>query len=90
MAYVGVASRLLDVDMAEVEKAIRKQFPAKKKAADLNVAAARAGHEHASKLAKKDPLRVERMDANRGKIVIDGNSAAALGAMFAGVTVVAW
>jgi 2-oxoglutarate ferredoxin oxidoreductase subunit alpha len=54
------------------------------------VAAARAGHEHAGSLAKKDPLRVERMDANRGKIVIDGNSAAALGAMFAGATVVAW
>jgi len=90
MAYVGVLARLLAIDMAEVERAIQKQFGGKKKAADLNVAAARAGHEHAASLAKKDRLRVERMDANRGKIVIDGNSAAALGAMFAGVTVVAW
>ncbi|HSB20842.1 MAG TPA: 2-oxoacid:acceptor oxidoreductase subunit alpha [Anaeromyxobacteraceae bacterium] len=90
MAYVGVLARLLAIDMSEVERAIQKQFGGKKKAADLNVAAARAGHEHAASLAKKDRLRVERMDANRGKIVIDGNSAAALGAMFAGVTVVAW
>jgi 2-oxoglutarate ferredoxin oxidoreductase subunit alpha len=90
MAYVGTVARLLEIDMAEVESAIRKQFGKKKKAADLNVAAARAGHEHAAGLAKKDSLRAARMDANRGKIVIDGNSAAALGAMFAGVTVVAW
>ncbi len=90
MAYVGVVARLLGIEMAEVERAIQKQFGGKKKAADLNVAAARAGHERASSLPKKDALRVERMDANRGKIVIDGNSAAALGAMFAGVTVVAW
>jgi 2-oxoglutarate ferredoxin oxidoreductase subunit alpha len=90
MAYVGVVARLLGIEMAEVERAIQKQFGSKKKAAELNVAAARAGYEHAGSLAKKDRLRVERMDANRGKIVIDGNSAAALGAMFAGATVVAW
>jgi 2-oxoglutarate ferredoxin oxidoreductase subunit alpha len=90
MAYVGVVARLLDIEMAEVEKAIQKQFGNKKKAADLNVAAARAGHEHAAALPRREGLRVERMDANRGKVVIDGNSAAALGAMFAGVTVVAW
>jgi 2-oxoglutarate ferredoxin oxidoreductase subunit alpha len=90
MAYVGVVARLLGIEMTEVERAIQKQFGSKKKAAELNVAAARAGYEHAGSLAKKDRLRVERMDANRGKIVIDGNSAAALGAMFAGATVVAW
>jgi len=91
MAYVGVLARLLGVDMAEVESAIGKQFPGKAKAAGLNVAAARAGFEHAAKeLPKRDPFAVRRMDATAGKIVIDGNSAAALGAMFGGATVVTW
>lgn len=91
MIYVGVAAWLLQLDMAEVEKAIRKQLGKKVKAAELNVNAARAGYDYAaSTLTKLDPFLVERMDKNQGKIIIDGNSAAALGCMFAGVTVVTW
>ena len=91
MVYVGVVARLLNLEMAEVEKAIRKQFARKVKAAELNLAAARAGYDYAlSSLTKNDPYRIERMDKNRGKIIIDGNSASALGCMFAGVTVVTW
>ncbi len=91
MAYVGVLASLLDIDMAEVEGAIGKQFPGKAKAAGLNLAAARAGFDHAAKaLPKRDPFTVRRMDATAGKIIIDGNSAAALGAMFGGATVVTW
>jgi 2-oxoglutarate ferredoxin oxidoreductase subunit alpha len=91
MVYVGVVARLLNLDMAEVEKAIRKQFARKVKAAELNLAAARAGYDYAvASLTKNDPYRIERLDKNRGKIIIDGNSASALGCMFAGVTVVTW
>ncbi|HEV2116790.1 MAG TPA: 2-oxoacid:acceptor oxidoreductase subunit alpha [Terriglobales bacterium] len=91
MVYVGVVARLLNLDMAEVEKAIRKQFARKVKAAELNLAAARAGYDYAvASLTKQDSYRIERMDKNRGKIIIDGNSASALGCMFAGVTVVTW
>ncbi len=91
MIYVGVAARLLNIDMAEIEKAIRKQFARKAKAADLNFNAARAGYEYAvNTLTKQDPYWITRMDKNEGKIIIDGNSAAALGCMFAGVTVVTW
>jgi 2-oxoglutarate ferredoxin oxidoreductase subunit alpha len=91
MAYVGVLARLLDIDMVEVESAIGKQFPGKAKAAGLNIAAARAGFDHAAKeLPKRDPFAVRRMGATAGKIIIDGNSAAALGAMFGGATVVTW
>ncbi len=90
MAYVGVVARLLGIEMAEVEAAIGRVFGRKAKARDLNVAAARAGFEHAARLEKRDPHRVERMDANRGKIIVDGNAACALGALFAGVTVVTW
>src|SRR5216684_1178744 len=91
MIYVGVVAKLLDIDMGEVEKAIRKQFAKKVKAANLNLAAVQAGFDYAAaSLPKRDPYRVQRMDKTTGKIIIDGNSAAALGCMFAGCTVVTW
>ncbi len=91
MVYVGVAAQLLQMDMECVEKALRKQFAKKLKAADLNWAAVQAGHAYAAQsLPKRDPFVLERMHATEGKIIIDGNAAAALGAMFAGVTVVTW
>jgi 2-oxoglutarate ferredoxin oxidoreductase subunit alpha len=91
MIYVGVAAQLLGIDMAEVEKALRKQFATKVKAANLNLAAVRAGFEYATaNLTKQDPYSIQRMDKTTGMIIIDGNSAAALGCMFAGVTVVTW
>jgi 2-oxoglutarate ferredoxin oxidoreductase subunit alpha len=91
MAYVGVVAHLFGLEMPEVESAIAKQFRKKAKAMELNVSAARAGFEHSkAKLEKHDPFQFRRMDGNRGKIIIDGNSAAALGAMFGGVTVVTW
>jgi 2-oxoglutarate/2-oxoacid ferredoxin oxidoreductase subunit alpha len=91
MVYVGVVAKLLSIDMAEVEKAIRKQFASKPKAANLNFAAAKAGFDYATaSLTKLGPYVIERMDKTAGKIIIDGNSAAALGCMFAGVTVVTW
>src|SRR5437868_13784555 len=89
MIYVGVVAQLLNIDMAEVEKAIRKQFATKAKAANLNLAAAQAGFDYAkASLQKRGAYYIERMNATAGKIIIDGNSAAALGCMFAGCTVV--
>jgi len=91
MVYVGVVASLLTIDMTEVEKAIRKQFAKKVKAANLNLAAAQAGFEYAkANLEKRGVFYIERMDKTAGKIIIDGNSAAALGCMFAGCTVVTW
>ena len=91
MVYVGVVANLLTIEMTEVEKAIRKQFAKKVKAANLNLAAAQAGFEYAkANLQKRGAFYIERMDKTAGKIIIDGNSAAALGCMFAGCTVVTW
>src|SRR6201993_5049906 len=91
MVYVGVVAQLLELEMGEVEKAIRKQFAKKVKAANLNLAAAQAGFEYAkANLEKRGAFYIERMDKTAGKIIIDGNSAAALGCMFAGCTVVTW
>ncbi len=91
MVYVGVAAQLLSIDMEWIEKSVRKQFAKKVKAAELNLSAVRAGFEYAaSSLTQQSPYLVEPMNATQGKIIIDGNAAAAMGAMFAGVTVVTW
>jgi 2-oxoglutarate/2-oxoacid ferredoxin oxidoreductase subunit alpha len=91
MIYVGVAAQLLKMDMAAVEAALRKQFAKKIKAADLNWAAVQAGFEYAStNFTKHDPFVLEAMNATAGKIIIDGNAAAALGCIFAGCTVAMW
>jgi len=91
MVYVGVVAQLLEVDMGEVEKAIRKQFAKKVKAANLNLGAAQAGFDYAkANLKKLGAFYIERMNKTAGKIIIDGNAAAALGCMFAGCTVVTW
>jgi 2-oxoglutarate ferredoxin oxidoreductase subunit alpha len=91
MIYVGVLANLISLDLKVVESALRRQFAKKQKAADLNWAAIEAGYNFAAEsLTKHDPFVLERMHATDGKIIIDGNAAAALGAMFAGVTVVTW
>ncbi len=90
MAYVGTLARLLDLELPEVEAAIGRVFEGKAKAVALNVAAARAGFEHAGSFTRPLGFRAARMDATRGKILVDGNAAAAHGAVFGGVTVLAW
>src|ERR1700678_4113363 len=87
MIYVGVAAQILKMDMAAVEAALRKQFAKKVKAAELNWAAVQAGYEYASAtFAKNDPYVLEAMNETAGKIIIDGDAAAALGCIFAGCT----
>src|SRR5579859_368646 len=91
MIYDGVVAKLLGIEMEEIQTALKKQFKKKAKAADLNWNAAKAGYEYAEKnLTKSDRFYLERMDETRGKIIIDGNSAAALGSVFAGCTVLTW
>jgi 2-oxoglutarate ferredoxin oxidoreductase subunit alpha len=91
MIYVGVAAYLIDMDMTAVEAALRQQFAKKVKAADLNWSAVQAGFEFAqTTYAKKPGFKLETMDKTKGKIIIDGNAAAALGCLFAGCTVVTW
>ena len=91
MIYDGVVAKLLGVEMEEIHTALKKQFRKKAKAAELNFNAAKAGYEYAeANLPKADRFFVERIDKTQGKILIDGNSAAAMGAMYAGVTVVTW
>jgi len=91
MVYVGVVAQLLAIDIGEVESSLRQQFGNKQKVFELNFGAAKAGLEYAQQnLTKRDPYFIERMDRTAGKIIVDGNTAAGMGAVFAGVTVVAW
>jgi 2-oxoglutarate ferredoxin oxidoreductase subunit alpha len=91
MVYVGVLSQLLSVDLAVVEGGLKKQFAKKQKVFELNFGAVKAGFDYAhEKLVKHDPYFIERMNQTAGKIIIDGNAACGMGAVFAGVTVVAW
>src|SRR6185437_3650292 len=60
MIYDGVLSKLLGIEMAEMEKALRKQFGKKAKAAELNLGALHAGFAHAeANLVKTDPFAIE-------------------------------
>lgn len=91
MLYVGVLAELLAIDEKELESALTAQLGRKPKALELNLAAVRAGMAHAREhFGLSERFRVARMNATAGKILIDGNTAAALGALFAGVTVVSW
>ena len=91
IVYDGVLAWLLGIEMEEIRQAIDRQFSTKPKAAALNWNAAVAGYEWARQnLEKTDPFRVERMDGNKDKIIIEGNAAAALGAVFGGVSVITW
>jgi 2-oxoglutarate ferredoxin oxidoreductase subunit alpha len=88
---VGAVAQLLQIDLGVVENGLRKQFAKKEKVFELNFGAVKAGFDYAAeKLTKQDPYFIERMDRTAGKIVIDGNAACGMGAVFAGVAVVAW
>ena len=89
--YVGALAALLDMDIAEIEKLIGEQFKGKDKLIAPNIHALQLGRDYAK--AHFDcpiGLRVRRAQAVGDRIFIDGNSAAALGCVYAGATVAAW
>jgi 2-oxoglutarate ferredoxin oxidoreductase subunit alpha len=91
MLYVGVLAEKLGIAEEEIVRALDAQLGRKPKALALNQAAVKAGWEYSrANLPKLDPFALERMNANTGKILIEGNTAGALGALMGGVTVVSW
>src|SRR5687768_12976158 len=91
IAYAGALVAFLDIDMAVVEGMIREQFGRKPALLDSNFKALRLGYEFAkANFACPLPFHLERMDATSDYIIIDGNTAAALGCLYAGATVGAW
>jgi 2-oxoglutarate/2-oxoacid ferredoxin oxidoreductase subunit alpha len=91
MIYDGILAKLLGIDLTLMEQALGKQLGKKAKAVTLNVGALKAGWDYAeSTFTKQDPFLIEPMNETAGKILVEGNAAAAIGCMLAGVTVVAW
>jgi 2-oxoglutarate ferredoxin oxidoreductase subunit alpha len=91
MIYDGILAKLLGIDLKLMEQALSKQLGRKAKAVTLNQGALKAGWDYAeATFTKQDPFFIEPMNETAGKILIEGNAAAAIGCMMAGVTVVAW
>ena len=89
--YVGVLAELLGIDETAVVEAIGKQFKGKASAIELNTAAFHLGRDHAREhLPKQDPYAVAARGSNEGRFFMEGNEAAALGALFGGVQMLAW
>jgi 2-oxoglutarate/2-oxoacid ferredoxin oxidoreductase subunit alpha len=91
MIYDGILAKILGIDLKLMELALAKQLGRKAKAVTLNQGALKAGWDYAeANFTKQDPFIIETMNETAGKILIEGNAAAAIGCMMAGVTVVAW
>jgi len=91
MIYVGVLAHLLNLDSAAIDKAVRKQFGKKEKVVELNANAIEVGRAWAAEnLEKKDPFQLQTMNATADKILIEGNTASALGALMGGCTFLSW
>ena len=89
--YVGALTALLDMDVEEVEKLIGEEFKGKAKLIAPNLQALHIGRDYALEhLACPIGVKVKRADAVGDRIYIEGNSAAALGALYGGATVCAW
>jgi len=90
IAYAGAMIAALDVDMQIVEQLLDEKFVTKKALRQSNLTALKLGYEYAKEHFDPLPFRLEKMNENGDKILIDGNTATALGCVYAGATVAAW
>ncbi|HEY6876233.1 MAG TPA: 2-oxoacid:acceptor oxidoreductase subunit alpha [Candidatus Dormibacteraeota bacterium] len=92
MIYVGMVAGVLGIPWEAVEHGVKRQFLAKPKAVQVNLDAVKVGLDYwQDNFSKQDPYRLEPMTGQvEGKVLVEGNQAAALGALMGGVTVAAW
>ncbi|MGH2625796.1 MAG: 2-oxoacid:acceptor oxidoreductase subunit alpha, partial [Anaerolineales bacterium] len=91
MVYVGVVSQVLGIELEEIRGALETHFQGKAKPVQINMAVVQAAADWAAQnLEKQDPYFVRRDRQTEGLILIDGNTAAALGAIYGGVNFAAW
>lgn len=91
IAYAGALAALLNIDMDVVQAMLQEKFGRKKHLLDSNYKAIRLGYDYATQhYACPLPFHLQHMDATRDHILMDGNTAAALGCVYAGATVGAW
>ena len=91
IAYVGALAALLDIDLDVITELLEQTFAAKKHLVESNLEAIRLGYDYARDHFKCPlPVKVEKLDKTANHILIDGNTAAGLGCVYAGATVGAW
>ena len=91
MAYVGAAAALLNLDMAVIQTLVEEMFASKPRLVPDNMKALALGFDYVSENFECPlPFRVMSMNKTEGKIIIDGNTAAALGCVYGGATFGAW
>ncbi len=91
ICYAGVLAALLDIDLEVIRALVTEQYAKKPKLVDANMKAIDLGYAFAkANLPCPLPLRVVRLDKTAGHVLIDGNTAAGLGCLYAGATVGAW
>ncbi len=91
IAYVGAVAALLDIDVDVIKKLLEETFAAKAHMIESNMQAIQLGFDEAKKtISCPLPMHVEAMDETSNSIIMDGNTAAGLGCMYAGATVGAW
>jgi 2-oxoglutarate ferredoxin oxidoreductase subunit alpha len=91
ICYAGVLAALLDLDLARIRELLAATYAKKPHLVESNMKAIQLGYDYArANFSCPLPLHVEKMDKTSGHIMIDGNTAAALGCLYAGATVAAW
>jgi len=91
MVYVGILAQMLGIDLSTIKSALEFHFKGRQKPVDLNFNVVQSAADWAkTNLTKKDPYFVERTNKTEGLIMTDGNTAAALGAIYGGVQFAAW
>ena len=91
IAYVGVLAALLDFDLDVIKDLLEQTFAAKEHLVKSNLEAIRLGYDYTKEHFKCPlPVKVEKLDKTANHILIDGNTAAGLGCVYAGATVGAW
>jgi 2-oxoglutarate ferredoxin oxidoreductase subunit alpha len=91
ICYAGVLAALLDLDLARIRELLAETYAKKPALVESNMQAIQLGYDYArAHFVCPLPLRVSPMNKTAGHIMIDGNTAAALGCLYAGATVAAW
>jgi 2-oxoglutarate ferredoxin oxidoreductase subunit alpha len=91
ICYAGVLAALLNLDLGRIRELLAQTYAKKPQLVESNMKAIQLGFDYAqTHFTCPLPLRVEPLNLTAGNILIDGNTAAALGCMFAGATVAAW
>ncbi|HXG89565.1 MAG TPA: 2-oxoacid:acceptor oxidoreductase subunit alpha [Vicinamibacterales bacterium] len=91
IAYAGALAALLGIDTEVIRTLLNEKYGAKKALMDSNQKAVALGYDYATEhFSCPLPIHLEQMDATKDAILIDGNTSAALGCLYAGATVGAW